>query len=190
MISRDHWFCLSMSIEEMPFLIEKLIEAIGEAHRRLSTTHGRPVSFDDVQFALEEVFGVVDQPGLLPLRRLTADQIVEQLTAFPFSKFHPEVVAVVELEESIIPADTPISLREKIVKSGGELWEIHKNDADPFPSNPHAHSYDAGLSLNLKTGRLYDKRKLVGKAKKKQVRDILGKAKIDLSLVTSHPDSE
>ena len=43
------------------------------------------------------------------------------------------------------------------VKVKGECWIIHKNDRDPFPSNPHAHNYDsfAAYGLDLGTGRLY-----------------------------------
>src|SRR5207237_6227170 len=35
----------------------------------------------------------------------------------------------------------PILLTEAQVKLQGEIWIVHKNDADPFPSNPHAHNY-------------------------------------------------
>jgi len=32
---------------------------------------------------------------------------------------------------------------EKDFKVSGEVWRIHKNDTDPFPSRPHAHCASA-----------------------------------------------
>lgn len=178
-----------MSVDEMPFLLEKLIEAIEGARVRLAETRGEAISFDDVQFALEELYDVVDQPGYLPGYRLSEDDIVAKLAAFPFSKFHPEVLGRVTLEESIVPEGTFGGMDEKTVKAGGEIWEIHKNDADPFPSAPHAHNYAAGLSLSLATGRLYHKRKNVGKVKEKHLQELLERAEIQSSSVRAHPDA-
>src|SRR5260370_13521319 len=47
----------------------------------------------------------------------------------------------VVLEKSIVPVGVPMSLTEAEVKLDGEKWTVHKYDADPFPSNPHAHCY-------------------------------------------------
>lgn len=47
-------------------------------------------------------------------------------------------------------------LTEKTVKIKGEVWRIHKNDVDPFPSSPHAHNYAAGVVLHLGTGEMFD----------------------------------
>jgi hypothetical protein len=44
---------------------------------------------------------------------------------------------------------------KEIVKYKG-IWEIHKNDKDIFPSNPHAHNKKNGLKLNLDNGELYN----------------------------------
>lgn len=41
----------------------------------------------------------------------------------------------------------------------GERWRIHKSDADPYPSNPHAHCVDgkyAGCKLHLGNRQLFD----------------------------------
>ncbi len=35
------------------------------------------------------------------------------------------------------------------------MWRIHKNDPDPFPSDPHAHNVESGLKLDLSNGRLW-----------------------------------
>jgi hypothetical protein len=49
---------------------------------------------------------------------------------------------------------------EKDYRVRGEVWRVHKADADPFPSNPHAHCVGGadrfiGLKLHLGTGELY-----------------------------------
>lgn len=51
---------------------------------------------------------------------------------------------------------------------GGEVWRVHKGDADPYPSKPHAHCVGGarrfvGLTLHLGTAELYDKRKPLGR---------------------------
>jgi hypothetical protein len=43
----------------------------------------------------------------------------------------------------------------------GEKWRVHKHDADPYPSNPHAHCIAGsrrfiGCKLHLGTGALFD----------------------------------
>jgi hypothetical protein len=43
----------------------------------------------------------------------------------------------------------------------GEIWRVHKNDPDPYPSNPHAHCIAGakrfvGCKLHLGTAALYD----------------------------------
>lgn len=50
----------------------------------------------------------------------------------------------------------------------GEVWRVHKGDADPYPSQPHAHCVGGakrfvGLTLHLGTGELYDGRKALGR---------------------------
>jgi hypothetical protein len=57
----------------------------------------------------------------------------------------PAATASIALEESIIPPDVPRKLEEVRLKVRGEIWDIHKNDADPFPSNPHAHNIQTGV---------------------------------------------
>ena len=51
---------------------------------------------------------------------------------------------------------------EEDFKVDGEVWRVHKNDADPFPSKPHAHCVGGaerfiGLTLHLGTRQLFDK---------------------------------
>ena len=88
----------------------------------------------DVEFTLEELEGYVDRAGT----------------------FVP--IAEVELDEPLIfkgmfewKAD---------VKIKGQRWRVYQNDADPFPSSPHAHNYEQHVKLHLGTGELYRGRKL------------------------------
>ncbi|HHF3044328.1 hypothetical protein WMQ59_22555 [Vibrio diabolicus] len=79
----------------------------------------------------------------------------------------PVIEEVVYLDESAIPCDTERAIEEELVKFKGERWVIHKNDADPFPSSPHAHNYEARLKLHMGNGDLYNGTELVGKMNKK-----------------------
>ncbi|MBD7990718.1 hypothetical protein H9643_08030 [Ochrobactrum sp. Sa2BUA5] len=50
---------------------------------------------------------------------------------------------------------------QKDYRVGGTVWQVHKTDADPFPSWPHAHCVGGqaryiGLKLHLGTAKLYD----------------------------------
>jgi hypothetical protein len=47
-------------------------------------------------------------------------------------------------------------LDEERRKLKGEIWEIHQNDVDPWPSNPHAHNVETGYKVNLSTGAIHD----------------------------------
>lgn len=174
-----------MSIDHAVALLERLVANLQAAAARFSANGDLSVSVEDVQFALEEVLGFEDRPGMMIHEGLTLERIEELLAGFEFSKFHPVVLATVELDESILPGDLPRRLEEKQVKVGGEVWLIHQNDADPFPSRPHAHNKASGVSLDLKTGLLYQKRQHVGQVRKKHLSDLLEKAKIDVSSIES-----
>jgi hypothetical protein len=62
-----------------------------------------------------------------------------------------EHIAIIELEESIIPDGCMRRLDEVQVKHKNEIWRIHKTDSDPFPSKPHAHNVESDLKLDLRT---------------------------------------
>ena len=121
---------------------------------------------EEVREALVIVLGVDDQFDLLN-RDLKSEEIVSLLAHFSFAK--PTLLAQVELSESIIPDGVPIRLVEALAKHRNEIWLVHLNDADPFPSNPHAHNEKNGLKLHLGTGGLYRKRDFVGKVRWKDL---------------------
>lgn len=59
-------------------------------------------------------------------------------------------------------------LLEEDFKVSGEVWRVHKSDADPFRSNPHAHCVGGakrfiGCKLHLGTGELFRDREPMGR---------------------------
>ena len=56
-----------------------------------------------------------------------------------------------------------------IIKVGGDCWLLHQNDADPWPSDFHAHN--GREVLDCHTGNIFNKttRKLVRKYRPKQL---------------------
>lgn len=49
--------------------------------------------------------------------------------------------------EDIIPRHCLLIETKVQIKNAGRVWVIHKYDADPFPSNPHAHELTIASSL-------------------------------------------
>jgi hypothetical protein len=52
-------------------------------------------------------------------------------------------------------SDCQLMQKKVRVKDKGIVWVIHKYDADPFPSNPHAHQVDNNIKLDLSNGNMY-----------------------------------
>ena len=156
-------------------LLYRYIRNSSQAKTILSRLKGLDVEDIDIQTALVEVLSLTEPMDLLD-QDLSVEKMVEVLRDFDFQKYHPELLGQIELEESVIPQGTPRLLTEITVRSKGEVWRIHKNDPDPFPSNPHAENYDAGLKLDLSNGRLYRRRGFAGQISKKNLQRIRDKA--------------
>jgi hypothetical protein len=86
-----------------------------------------------------------------------------------------ELLAEIEFARSPIPQGVPRRLDEVTIKKDGCIWRIHKNDADPFPSNPHAHNVESGLKLDLSSGGLYRGRNYTGENVSKKDLDFIRK---------------
>jgi len=145
------------------------LEASAKAQECLQVASPISLAQLDIQLGLMDVLGIEDECELLALD-LTWDDIVKLLKGYDFKRHHREVLMDIELEESIIPNGTVRLLLEAKIKHKGEKWTIYKNDADPFPSNPHAHNYESGLKLHLGNGALYLKNKVVNHISKKNLR--------------------
>jgi len=123
---------------------KKLISYIREmniAKPTLSQLKGIDLDSMEIQLALCEKLNVQSmEPIELLDKDLSSEKIISLLKDYSFSK--PDLLEEIILEESILPEGTPKLLTEQTIKVKGEVWIIHKNDADPFPSTPHAHNYD------------------------------------------------
>lgn len=143
---------------------KKLISYIREmniAKATLSQFKGIDIDSMEVQLALCEKLNIQSiQPVDLLDKNLSSEQIIALLMDYKFAKL--KILAQIELDESILPEGTPKLLTEQTVKMKGEVWIIHKNDADSFPSTPHAHNYGSGISLHLGTGEFFKKRESKG----------------------------
>lgn len=147
-----------MNVEKIETALPKLLKALDSAAENLTIDRSSSVTVHDVECALVEVLNL-DQTADLLDAELDSTRIGSLLSTYDFQRLHPESLCTVELEESIIPPGVPILLTEVKIKQRGEIWFVYKNDADPFPSNPHAHNYDRGLKMHLGNGDLYSGRR-------------------------------
>lgn len=86
-----------------------------------------------------------------------------------------EIVEKVHLDAPLRRVDGLILLIEEKVKQKGEIWYIHKNDSDEFPSNPHAHNYQTGEKLHLGNGDLFFGREPTGRVRPKDLKKLRSK---------------
>ncbi|MGM8360966.1 hypothetical protein ACSV4D_03515 [Flavobacterium sp. ARAG 55.4] len=98
---------------------------------------------------------------------INEDEAKNVLSDFDFKT----VFFKVHTNKNIIPQDLLMQYKVKI-KSNGLIWLIHKYDADPFPSNPHAHELNNGIKLDLKNGNCYRKNQFLHTIKKKDLLEI------------------
>jgi hypothetical protein len=143
---------------------EKLISYIKEANIAkaiISQLKGLDLDSMEIQLALCEKLNIESMKAVDLLDKdLSSSQMIELLKDYSFIK--PEILGKIEFGESILPEGTPKLLTEQTIKVKGEVWIIHKSDVDPFPSTPHAHNYDSGISLHLGTGEFFKKRESRG----------------------------
>ena len=102
----------------------------------------------------------------------TGGQIQSFFFKTVFGQECPVIEETVVMEESVIPSNAFRMLLEEQVRFKGEVWTIHKNDPDPFPSVPHAHNYESGLKMHMGIGELFWGTQLVGKIRKKKFIEI------------------
>jgi len=128
----------------------------------------------EIFLSLQEIDGVEDLVQIAK-QEYDARTIASKIQASDIIKRMNSYIQLVPLENSIIPASIYQSLYEERIKCKGDIWIIHKRDRDPFPSNPHAHNYDAGLKLHLGNGYLFHGMKDVGRIKSKDLLAIRNK---------------
>jgi hypothetical protein len=145
-------------------------DAVERAAQLLSEASATAISAEDTEDALIVLLGLENPVDLLD-HDWTAREIAYALREFDFASLKPNVLAIVELDTSVLPRGVRRRLDEVKVRVRSEVWHIHKNDADPFPSVPHAHNYDSGHTMHLGTGELYLGRKAVGRISRRELID-------------------
>ena len=156
-------------MNDISFRVNSFRSATNEVAKILTDESGTQITSNDVFQALLDVLDLNDSTELLSTN-WSADKITDILRGYDMDRLHPTNLETIELEYSIIPNDVPRLVTEEVIKQKGEKWVIHKNDADPFPLNPHAHNYESGHKLHLGSGALYIGRQIVGKLKKKNLK--------------------
>lgn len=159
--------------------IQKFLNRIQELTPCAASELKKVISPEQVVLALSVDLGISLEN--LALQSWDEETFVAELSKCKSIKELPEVIGCAEFEESILHENGSNIAFDEFVKSQGEQWFIHKHDADPFPSNPHAHNYQKGLKLHLGNGKLYSGTKLVGRLRKKSFLALREKVKyIDL----------
>jgi len=152
-------------------ILDKLLLESQKAAQILFTESKVIAKWPEIIICLQEIEGGVDTVQIANLE-YDARTIAKKIQASDLIKQMSSYIQIVLIENSVIPLNTYLSIYEEKIKSRGEIWIIHKGDPDSFPSNPHAHNYDAGLKLHLGNGRLFHRKKEVGRIKPKHLRMI------------------
>jgi hypothetical protein len=166
-----------MNMDDSEECLIAYISASSSACAVLSQIHGIDLDASDIQAALVDLLEIQENPPFRLLDYgLTDTQIVEKLRYYDFKQLKPGILAEFTESEPLIPLGIPRLLTEQTVKVKGEIWRVHKNDADGFPSIPHAHNYETGVVLDLGNGTMYDRnRNQIGTLSCKKLLLIRGK---------------
>ena len=168
-----------MDFEKLERQRARAIREISTATDALNAELHLGLSSLEVQWAVADVIGTEGLDALIE-QCPDAATIVRLLRNFPFQKFRPQKLESIELDEDIIPMDVPRHLEEQRIRVNGNIWVIHRNDADPFPSTPHAHNYQQQVKLDLTNGNLFRNRQFAGTVKRKHL--------LELRRLIKHPD--
>ena len=173
-------------IEKELLLIEKMDEIIEMLISHFSTSHSgliqRRQIFEALFLLLSDEYKL-ERPGDLWDIEIEYEKALKLLSDFDFDT----VITQIETSENIIPENFLMEFKVRI-KSKGLIWAIHRFDADPFPSNPHAHQIGNNIKLDLSNGNCYKVRQYIYTIKKKDlllIRDAAAKVfKGDLPLLS------
>jgi hypothetical protein len=108
-----------------------------------------------------------DIPSAVLLHDLSSQEIASIIENYISENGSP--VDTITIEQPIATNYSEEQLIKAYVKSSGEVWVIHRNDKDTFPSQPHAHNYDKQLKLHLGTGGLFRKKVIMGSINNKEL---------------------
>jgi hypothetical protein len=156
-----------MEIEELVALFERLAS-------RLSNLKNDVISVSEVEdglyILLSDTHGFSWRGSLWDVE-IEEEEAFQMLAQFDFAILG----TVVDTSPEIVPECLWIHYKVRF-KIKGMVWVIHKYDADPFPSNPHAHQLENNIKLDLSNGNCYRKRKLEYTVSKKELLEVRAKA--------------
>lgn len=110
----------------------------------------------DAEVAAALLYALAEE-SVESLEVYSLNQLREALYGVDFRPVASRELCRLELSPAVAVDDGLPELPARL-KSGGQVWTIHKNDADPWPSDPHAHLEGSPYKLDLSTGVLYLKR--------------------------------
>lgn len=139
--------------------ISSYVNALDKCAEHASANVGYAVPPYVLESALSEITGT--DPRTLHIRFSSESEISEKVKDRDFSKDYPRPFRI-RLDEHAIPVERLAKSEERRIKVNGEIWVVHKYDADPFPSSPHAHNYQTKMKLHLGSGELFRGRSNVG----------------------------
>lgn len=143
--------------------IEKLADA-------LSTELSQSLSGNDVFYALFMMNGdQLEMKWVMSVLDMDMDfdSLLRQLHTFDFGLLREDIFTDAELTDDIV-----LYQRRVQIKSHGIVWKIHLYDADPFPSQSHAHQIDENIKLDLSNGRCYRVRQYLKTIPRKELIEI------------------
>jgi len=146
-------------MDETERLLLEFLAVTDAVAQRLSRERGCEISSGDVENALADKKSVEHHVHLLG-QGWTEERVLLELADHDFDRLRSILLEVIEMPEDILPDGILRVFTEEIARQDNLKWHIHKNDADYFPSQPHAHNYATGHTLHLGTGELYIKRRL------------------------------
>lgn len=168
-------------LEQTPFEVldqrySRLNRSLDVCTETFTAARGETITRRDIENGLVAVLHLDEICDLLH-RDITAEEILAMLADVDFPRLRSVLLCEISLDESVLPDDLPLHLLEAEVKLDGTKWTIHKYDADPFPSNPHAHNYARNVKLHLGNGLLYfgkERKSSCGQMHKKELVKLRG----------------
>jgi len=95
------------------------------------------------------------------LKKKDIDQVLDN---YNYKQIKNKFILNITLPDNILLPEEKVK-----IKSNGQIWYIHKNDQDPFPSQPHAHFADCNLKVDLSNGKCYQIKKHLKTLSKKDL---------------------
>jgi hypothetical protein len=156
--------------------IEAFVAEFYRSRDVLKDRYGVDADLDEIQIALTEKFQIQKEHDLIH-KRLCAESIAHCVHDFDFAALRPNVLESYSFERDMLPEGLPTLLEEEVLKHQGLVFEIHQNDADPFPYRIHGHLKGTAQKIDFRNGNIYKKHELVGRMRHKDLVKLRNKAR-------------